>query len=102
MGTMKQILKPGRRVRIVRQMPTRDRCWIPAVEGTIVSYRQEATGAWFAHSRNHKLWLDRLIIRHDDGELTDCILDAFTRIDPVDNLRSGFTGRRLRGQHARR
>jgi regulator of nucleoside diphosphate kinase len=82
MVAMKDILKPGKRVRIVRQMPQRDQCWTPSVEGTLVSYRQEPTGAWFAHSKNHKLWLDRAMTRMDDGELTDCVLDNYTRIEP--------------------
>lgn len=78
-------LVPGRRVRVIRQIPQREVCWTTTIEGTIVSYRQEATGAWFAHSKNHKLWLDRLEIRHDDGELTDCILDSYTLVTILDD-----------------
>lgn len=48
MVAMKGILKPGTRVRIFRQMPHQDQIWTPTVEGTLVSYRQEPTGAWFA------------------------------------------------------
>lgn len=81
MVAMNDILKPGTRVRIIRQMPHQDRIWTPTVEGTLVSYRQEPTGAWFAHSKNHKLWLDRVMIRMDNGELTDCALDSYTRIE---------------------
>ena len=32
--------------------------------------RQAETGSWFAHSRNDRLWLDRLEIQKDDGEIT--------------------------------
>ncbi len=80
-----ELLVPGQRVRVIRQMPQRDQCWTPAVEGTVVSCRQEATGSWFAHAKNHKLWLDRLMIQHDDGEFTDCILDSYTRVEILDD-----------------
>lgn len=83
MVAMQDILKPGGRVRIIRQLPQRDQCWTPRVEGTLVSLRQEPTGAWFAHSKNHKLWLDRAMVRMDDGELTDCVLDEYTRVEPL-------------------
>src|SRR5688572_19236656 len=84
MVAMRDILKPGSRVRIVRQMPQRDRCWTPSVDGELVSYRQEPTGAWFAHSKNNNLWLDRAMMKMDDGELTDCVLDSYTQIEPLE------------------
>ena len=99
---VRDLLVPGQRVRVIRQMPHRDQCWTPAVEGEIVSYRQEATGSWYAHSKNHKLWLDRLMIQHDDGELTDCVLDVYTRIEAVNSIQPGLTGGASLGQHDRR
>jgi regulator of nucleoside diphosphate kinase len=83
MIALKDTLKPGRQVRIVRQMPQRDQCWTPSVEGTLVSIRQEPTGAWWAHSKKHKLWLDRATVRMDDGELTDVVLDDYTRVESL-------------------
>jgi len=35
-----------------------------------LEYSQQQTGSWFAHSKDDKLWLDRLLIRKADGELT--------------------------------
>ncbi len=42
------------------------------------------TGAWFAHAKGHKFWLDRLEVHTDDGEIVDCILDAYTHIEVVE------------------
>jgi hypothetical protein len=86
MVAMKDVVKRGRRLRIVRQIPQRDQCWTPTVEGTLMSYRQEPTGAWIAHSKGRKLWLDRAMVRMDDGELTDCVLDNYTLIEPLDGV----------------
>jgi len=77
-------LTPGTRVRVIQQIPQTDRVWTTVVEGTVVSFRQAQTGAWFAHGKDHKFWLDRLEIRTDDGEIFDCILDTYTRIEVVE------------------
>lgn len=81
MKLMEHLPPAGTRVRILRQIPHRDRCWVIDVEGTLVSVQQMPTGAWYAHARKNKLWLDRAMIRTDDGEYIDCILDRYTRIE---------------------
>ncbi len=81
---MKPQLTPGTRVRVIQQIPQTDRVWTTVAEGTVVSYRRVKTGAWFAHAKDHKLWLDRLEVRTDDGEIIDCILDAYTHIEVVE------------------
>jgi len=55
------------------------------VEGTIVGFEQQKTGSWFAHSKDHKLWLDRLQIRKDDGEIVFLNLDQYSVIDALDS-----------------
>lgn len=77
-------LRPGLRVKITQQIAARHYSWNTDVIGTIVSYEQKQTGSWFAHSSGDKLWLDRLTIRKDDGELTTLNLDEFTHIEEVD------------------
>ena len=37
--------------------------------------------SWFAHSKNDRLWLDRLVIKKDDGEITTLNLDEFSRVE---------------------
>jgi hypothetical protein len=74
-------LVPGARVTISQQIAARDRTWVAKVSGTIVSYAQRETGSWFAHSKGDRLWLDRLVLRKDDGEITTLILDDYTHIE---------------------
>jgi hypothetical protein len=73
-------LVPGARVRVTQQIPHGQRVWAQDVCGTIVSYDQKPTGSWFAHSRGDRLWLDRLVIRKDDGEIYTLNLDEYSAI----------------------
>jgi hypothetical protein len=74
-------LVPGARVRVTQQIAARHYTWTTEVRGTIVEYSQRETGSWFAHGKDDKLWLDRLLIRKDDGELTTLILDEYTHLE---------------------
>ena len=74
-------LKKGQRVRVTQQMPLRDRTWTESVEGTVARFRQVKTGSWYAHAKDDRLWLDRLEIQLDDGELTTLNLDQYTVIE---------------------
>jgi hypothetical protein len=71
-----QIL-PGAKVTVTQQFAHRDpaKAWTNRVTGTVLEYMQKPTGSWFAHSKNDKLWLERLKIRRDDGELMTLNLD---------------------------
>jgi len=74
-------LVPGARVAVTQQMAGRDYTWTTTVRGTVVEFGQRQTGSWFAHSKDDRLWLDRLTIRKDDGELTTLILDQYSHVD---------------------
>lgn len=74
---------PGTRVRVIQQIPKGKGVWTTSVEGEIVRYQQSKTGSWFAHAKDDKLWLDRLELRKDDGELVVCNLDQYSRIEPL-------------------
>lgn len=80
-----QTLPPcaGSRVRVTQQTPLRDRTWSEVVEGTVVRFRQAKTGSWFAHARGDRLWLDRLEVQRDDGELVVLNLDQFSVIESL-------------------
>jgi hypothetical protein len=82
---LRKQLVAGVKVAVTQQIPHRDRTWTNEVRGTIVSYEQKQTGSWYAHSKNDKLWLDRLKLRRDDGELTTLNLDEYTdiKIEPA-------------------
>ena len=80
-NAIRKQLVPGARVRVTQQIAARDYTWTTTVRGVVTEYGQRETGSWFAHSRDDKLWLDRLTIRKDDGEITTLILDDYTRIE---------------------
>ena len=79
-ATLHRQLVPGARVEVIQQIPHRDRVWTQTIKGTIVAYEQRPTGSWYAHSRQDKLWLDRLVIRKEDGEITTLILDEYSNL----------------------
>jgi hypothetical protein len=68
---------------VTQQVPLRDQTWSETVEGTVTRFRQAETGSWFAHSRGDRLWLDRLEVRRDDGELVVLNLDQFSVVQPA-------------------
>jgi hypothetical protein len=84
--SIRQQLVPGARVTVLQQFAHRDpaKAWTNRVTGTVLEYMQKPTGSWFAHSKNDKLWLDRLKIRRDDGELMTLNLDEYSHIEKVE------------------
>jgi hypothetical protein len=77
--------KPGQRVRVTQQIPQRDEVWTTQIQGQILRVEQRKTGSWFAHSKDDKLWLDRLVLRKDDGEVVVCNLDNYSRVELINN-----------------
>ncbi|MCK4340727.1 MAG: hypothetical protein KAY37_03265 [Phycisphaerae bacterium] len=73
--------KPGQRVRILHTVERRDRDWVGATEGVIKSIEQQKTGSWYAHGKDAKLWLQRLRLVKDDGEITLLNIDSRTEIE---------------------
>ena len=78
-------LIPGTRVRVTQQIPAVRHVATTTVEGTLLRYRQSKTGSWFAHSLHDRLWLDRLELRKDDGEVVVMNLDQYSVIEPLAN-----------------
>jgi hypothetical protein len=74
-------LTPGTRVKVTQQIAARNHTWTTTVSGTVVEYAQKQTGSWFAHAADDKLWLDRLVIKKDDGEISTLILDDYTHLE---------------------
>ncbi|MBX3385608.1 MAG: hypothetical protein KF768_03470 [Phycisphaeraceae bacterium] len=74
-------LRPGQRLRVTQQVVRLSGTVTGVVEGTLVRFEQQKTGSWFAHSKDGKLWLDRLELRKDDGELITLNVDRCTHID---------------------
>jgi hypothetical protein len=82
---IRQQLMPGVRVKVTQQIAARDYSWASDVSGEIVGYEQQQTGSWYAHSKNDRLWLDRLTLRKSDGEIVTLNLDEFSvvKVEPT-------------------
>jgi hypothetical protein len=80
--SIRKSLVPGAKVVVTQQIAHRipERAWTNQTAGTVVEYMQKPTGSWYAHSKNEKLWLDRLKIQKADGELTTLILDEYSHV----------------------
>ena len=83
MPDLPQPLTPGTRVTVTQQVQNKD--WTTSVTGVIQAVEQRKTGSWFAHSKDDRLWLDRLILLKDDGEIVVCNLDAYSRVQVTDD-----------------
>ena len=82
---MSQQIETGQRIRITQQVVMGSATHTTEVEGVVVAVGQQKTGSWFAHSKDHKLWLDRVQLEKDDGEVAICNLDQNSRVEIVDN-----------------
>lgn len=76
-------LKPGDRVRVVQQIAARHYALATPVEGTVVRIERKPTGSWFAHGAKDKLWLDRIVLKKDDGEISTLNLDSFSHVELI-------------------
>lgn len=82
---IREQLKPGVKVKITQQIAARHYTWPTEIRGTIVEFMQQETGSWYAHSKDDRLWLDRLVLRKADGEITTLNLDDYTHIEIEQN-----------------
>jgi hypothetical protein len=74
-------LSSGVKVKVIQQIPARSYVWTTEVRGTVVEFAQKPTGSWFAQGKDDRLWLDRLVLRKDDGEITTLNLDEYSRVE---------------------
>jgi hypothetical protein len=77
-------IRVGDRVKVTQQTPRQQGVFTITVEGVVLRLGQQKTGSWFAHSKDDKLWLDRLELRKDDGELVVMNLDRNTVVESAD------------------
>jgi len=86
---IEQVVKPGMRVRIVQEIERREGNWIHEVVGVVLAAGPEPTGSWHAHGKLRKLWLNRIRLRKDDGEITTIVVDQHTRVELLDEAAQG-------------
>ena len=73
-------IEPGTRIKITQTINRQAGDWTAEVVGTVVEIRDAPTGSWYAHGKNGKYWLKRLLLQKDDGEISTFTLDADSRI----------------------
>ena len=96
---IRKLMIPGARVRVTQQIAARHYSLGAVIEGVIVSYEQKPTGSWFAHGRDDKLWLDRVVIRKADGEISMLNLDDYASVELLDSAPLIATGFISTGGH---
>jgi len=76
-------IEAGMRVRVTQQVMRGTSGSAVSVEGEVLRVGQQKTGSWFAHAKDKKLWLDRVELRLDDGELVTVNLDQYSVVEAV-------------------
>ncbi len=71
----------GQHVVVTQQIPQLKNTWTTTVTGEVIGLEQQKTGSWFVDSKAGKLWLDRLTLKKDDGEIVTLNLDQFSHIE---------------------
>lgn len=75
------LIQPGQRVRVTQRVPRQTGDLLATVEGEVIRVTRSKTGSWYAHAPDHKLWLERLELRKDNGETAVINVDRWTRIE---------------------
>ncbi len=78
-------LTVGQRVVVIQQIPQGDSPLTIRTQGIVEKLEQRKTGSWYAHAKDDKLWLDRLVLRKDDGEIVVFNLDHYSRVEALDS-----------------
>jgi hypothetical protein len=73
--------QPGTLVRVTQQIPRRLDTYTVTVTGRVVRQERQNTGSWFARNKHGRVWLDRLLIQKDDGEISILNLDEYTVVE---------------------
>ena len=81
--TTMQTYNKGQRVKVTQQVPRLTGVMATTIEGEVVAFAQAKTGSWYAHSKDHKLWMDRLTLRKADGEIVVCNLDQYSNVEII-------------------
>ena len=73
--------QPGTLVRITQQIPRRLDTYTTTVTGKVIRQERQNSGSWFARNKRDRVWLDRLILQKDDGEISILNLDEYTVVE---------------------
>jgi hypothetical protein len=81
----KQEIRPGQRIRVFQEIERREGNWTHETVGTVLAIDAEETGSWHARGKTDKLWLTRIRLRKDSGEITTIVSDQRTRLEVLGN-----------------
>lgn len=73
--------KPGQRIRVRQTIDRLADDWHGDVTGTIRKVELAKTGSWYAHSKDGQLWLQRIQLEKDDGEISVLNIDSLAEIE---------------------
>lgn len=73
--------EPGSLVRVTQQIPRRLDTYTTTITGKVVRQERQNSGSWFARNKRNRVWLDRLMIQKEDGEITILNLDEYTMVE---------------------
>ena len=82
-------LKVGQKVRIRQKIDRREGDWHTELVGTIREIRQQKTGSWFAHNRDNKVWLYRIHLQKESGEISVLTIDQWTQVELLSDVTRG-------------
>lgn len=68
-------------MRITQMVAARHYAFLAPVEGVVVDFKRRPTGSWYAHGEADKLWLDRIVLKKADGEVSTLNLDEHSRLE---------------------
>ena len=71
---------PGTQVKVEQIIDHRSDPITSETIGVVEAWEELPTGSWHAHGKDGKLWLSRLKLRKEDGELTLLVIDDSTTI----------------------
>jgi hypothetical protein len=72
-------------VAVTQTVRVQDRSWQATIRGVVESCEPAPTGSWHAHGKEGRLWLRRLRLRQDDGELAALVVDENTEVKVLDD-----------------
>jgi hypothetical protein len=83
-----QEIRPGQRIRVLQEIERREGNWTHETVGTVLAVAAEPTGSWHAQGKDNTLWLMRIRLEKDNGEITTIVSDQRTRLEVLGDLRS--------------
>lgn len=78
------VYAPGCKVRVTQQIPQTNDVYSTTVEGVVLRQERQGSGSWYAHNKRGKVWLDRLVIKKTDGEISILNLDEYSRVEVLE------------------